>query len=68
MSEHQVDHGNTPAAWTAAIIVMVAFVVGTLGVVFAKPVIFWVGVALIPIALVAAKVLSGMGYGAQPEQ
>ena len=26
-AEHE-DHGNTPAAWTAVIIIMLAFVVG----------------------------------------
>lgn len=67
MSEHKVDHGNTPAAWTAAAIVMMAFTVGTLGVVLARPLVFWIGVALIPVALIAAKVLSGLGYGAPAE-
>lgn len=60
---HHDDHGRTPANWTAAILVTLAFLVGTLGVVFAQPVVFWIGVALIPIALIAYKVLSGMGYG-----
>lgn len=64
-SEAHVDnHGRTPANWTVSIIVMVAFIVGTLGVVLAQPIIFWIGVALIPIGLIIGKVMSGMGYGA----
>lgn len=63
--ENHPDHGNTPAAWTVASFVMVAFLVGTIGVVMAKPLVFWIGVALIPIGLIIGKVLSGMGYGAR---
>jgi hypothetical protein len=54
------DHGQTPANWTGATIIMVAFVVGTLGVVLAMPVMFWVGVILIPVGLVVWKVMAGM--------
>ncbi|MGV1004648.1 MAG: HGxxPAAW family protein [Candidatus Nanopelagicales bacterium] len=68
MSQHKTDHGNTPAAWTAASFVMAAFVIGTVGVVLARPLIFWLAAALIPIGLILAKVLTGMGYGARPPQ
>jgi hypothetical protein len=54
------NHGQTPANWTGATIIMLAFVVGTLGVVLNTPIMFWVGVALIPIGMVVWKVMSGM--------
>ncbi|NBV89846.1 MAG: hypothetical protein EBR84_00325 [Actinobacteria bacterium] len=64
MSEHP-DHGHTVAAWTAVTIIMLAFLVGTIGVILAKPAIFWVGVAMIPVGLIAGKVLALMGFGAK---
>ena len=54
------NHGQTPANWTGATIIMLAFVVGTVGVVLAQPIMFWIGVAMIPIGLVVWKVMSGM--------
>jgi hypothetical protein len=64
MSEH-VDHGHTVAAWTAVIIISVAFAVGTFGVVIANPTVFWVGVGLIVVGGIAGKVLALMGFGAK---
>jgi hypothetical protein len=59
------NHGQTPANWTGASIIMLAFVVGTLGVVLAQPIIFWVGVALIPVGIGVWKVMSGMEAGSE---
>ncbi len=42
---------------------MIAFLVGAIGVVLDDRPIFWTGVALIGVGLVAGKVLSAMGYG-----
>jgi hypothetical protein len=64
-TEHD-NHGQTPAAWTAVIIIIVAFLVGTIGVVIANPVVFWVGVALVVIGGVVGKVMSMAGMGASP--
>ncbi len=57
------NHGQTPAAWTLSIIVMLAFLVGSIGVVLDNRLIFWTGVGLIGVGLIAGKVLSAMGYG-----
>jgi hypothetical protein len=64
MSEHP-DHGHTVAAWSAVIIITLAFLIGTIGVVIAKPSVFWVGAALIPVGLIAGKVLALLGFGAK---
>ena len=64
MSEH-VDHGHTVAAWTAVIIIMIAFAVGTVGVVIAQPAMFWAGIGLIVVGGIAGKVLALMGFGAK---
>jgi len=60
MSSEHDNHGRTPANWTGAIIVMIAFFVGTLGVVLAQPLMFWGGVALVVVAMIVWKVMSGM--------
>lgn len=63
MSAH---HGNTPAAWTAVLIVLVGFVVGGLGLVVDSMVMFWIGVALAPIGGIVGMVMAKMGLGAEP--
>lgn len=66
MSSEHDNHGRTPANWTGAIIVMIAFFVGTLGVVLAQPLIFWGGVALVVVAMIVWKVMSGMESNSDP--
>lgn len=63
---HENDHGSTPAAWTAVIIIMLAFAVGTLAVVLGNWTMFWIGVAMVPIGAIVGKVMQKMGLGAQP--
>jgi 1,4-dihydroxy-2-naphthoate octaprenyltransferase len=62
-AEHE-DHGNTPAAWTAVTIMMIAFVIGAIAVLVANWVLFWVGgVGLFVAGGVVGKVMSMMGMG-----
>jgi hypothetical protein len=63
MSQDHEDHGHTVAAWTAVGIAILAFLVGCIGVVVARPPIFWIGIALLPVALIAGKVLALLGFG-----
>ena len=62
------NHGNTPAAWTAVMIGLAAFVVGGIGLVAGSMVMFWVGVALLPVALVVLTVMNAMGLGDTPRR
>jgi hypothetical protein len=57
------NHGNTPAAWTAVVVALAGFVVGGIGLMVGSMVLFWVGVALAPVALIVLAVLNKMGYG-----
>ena len=57
MSAEHDDHGSTPAAWTAVSIIMVAFLVGGLGVLIAQPWVFWAGVVLAVVGVVVGKVM-----------
>lgn len=57
------NHGNTPAAWTAVTLVLVAFIVSGTGMMMENWPIIWVGAALVPVGLLAGVILSKMGYG-----
>ena len=64
MSADHNAHGSTPAAWTAVTIIMIAFLVGGIGVVAAVPWLFWTGVAIVVVGIVVGKVMQMMGMGA----
>ena len=51
------SHGSTPAAWTAVIIITIAFTIGTAAVIVGNWVLFWVSVALVAIGAIAGRVL-----------
>lgn len=58
------NHGNTPAAWTTVVLALLSFVVGGIGLMIGSMPVFWIGVALTPVAIVVGLVMSRMGYGA----
>jgi ABC-type bacteriocin/lantibiotic exporter with double-glycine peptidase domain len=59
------NHGNTPAAWTAVVIATLGFVVGGIGLMLYSWPVFWVGVALVPLAGIVGVAMSRAGYGAE---
>ena len=67
MSDQHDNHGQTPAAWTAVIIIVVAFIIGTVAVVIGNWPLFWAGVALVLIGAVTGKVMAMAGMGAKPK-
>jgi hypothetical protein len=60
---HHDDHGNTPAAWTAVIIITIAFILGTAAVMIANWPLFWISAGLVVVGGIAGKALAAMGYG-----
>ena len=60
------NHGNTPAAWTAVALASLAFVVGGVGLMMLNWYVFWVGVALAPIGIVAGLVMGKLGMHNSP--
>ncbi|MBX3092422.1 MAG: hypothetical protein KF801_07910 [Cryobacterium sp.] len=56
-------HGHSPAAWTAVIVMMVAFLLGTLAFWFVSTWLFWVAVVLVVIGPIAGWILSKSGWG-----
>jgi hypothetical protein len=63
MAEAHEEHGHTPAAWTAVIIMIVGFLVGAVGVILATPWVSFVGVGIVVVGVVVGKVMQTMGYG-----
>jgi len=62
--EHQEPgEGNSPAAWTAVIIMLVGFAIGTVAFFLDQPVIVWSSAALVVVGLIVGGVLSKLGYG-----
>lgn len=56
-------HGNSPAAWTAVIIGLIAFTVGTFAFWFDLPWLVWASAGLLVVGLIIGFVLSKLGYG-----
>jgi hypothetical protein len=56
-------HGNSPAAWTAVIIMLVAFAVGTIAFCFDLPIVVWISFGVLLLGLVVGFVLKRLGYG-----
>ena len=55
--------GNSPAAWTAVIIMLVAFSIGTVAFFFNVQFMVWVSVGLLFVGAIVGFVLKRMGYG-----
>jgi hypothetical protein len=57
-------HGNSPAAWTAVTIVLIAFTVGAIAMVLGPNwVLFWISVAIALVGALAGKVMQLLGFG-----
>jgi len=56
-------HGNSPAAWTAVVIMLVAFTIGTLAFWFNIAWLVFASAGLVIVGLIVGQVLKRMGYG-----
>lgn len=65
MSDDTSDpgHGNSPAAWTAVIIMLVAFAIGTIAFCFDLPLLVWSAAGLAVVGLIVGWILARVGYG-----
>ena len=58
------QHGSTPAAWTAVVIVIAGVLVGAVALVIGPNwLLFWIGAALVPVGALVGKVMQAMGLG-----
>lgn len=56
-------HGHSPAAWTAVIIMLAAFTIGTVAFFFDVQWLVWSSAALVLVGVIVGFVLSKSGYG-----
>ncbi|KFF60593.1 hypothetical protein JF66_03160 [Cryobacterium sp. MLB-32] len=56
-------HGHSPAAWTAVIIMLVAFIVGTTAFFFAMAWLVWASLGLLIVGVIVGWVMAKAGYG-----
>ncbi|MGV8852059.1 MAG: DUF6704 family protein [Rhodoglobus sp.] len=56
-------HGNSPAAWTAVVIMLVAFTIGTLAFWFNIAWLVFASAGLVVVGLIVGQVLRRLGYG-----
>jgi hypothetical protein len=61
--ESETGHGNSPAAWTAVIIMLVAFAIGTIAFWFDLPWLVVASAVLAVVGLIVGQVLARRGYG-----
>ena len=56
-------HGNSPAAWTAVVIMLVAFTIGTVAFWFNLAWLVFASAGLVVVGLIVGQVLKKLGYG-----
>lgn len=62
------NHGQTPAAWTAVVIMTLGFLIGGFAVVWAKPWLFWTSVGIVALGGLVGWIMRAMGLGQQVTQ
>jgi hypothetical protein len=59
-------HGSTPAAWTAVVIVLLAFTLGAIAMVIGPNwLLFWISVGIAVAGGLVGKVMQLLGFGAR---
>ncbi|MEY5145417.1 MAG: hypothetical protein RL745_786 [Actinomycetota bacterium] len=61
----EIDHGSTPASWTAVIVMLVGMLIAGIAMILKQPTYFWVGMAIIPVGAAAGWVMAKAGLGQQ---
>ncbi|WP_394552204.1 DUF6704 family protein [Agromyces sp. MMS24-JH15] len=56
-------HGHSPAAWTAVVIMLIAFAIGTLAFWFDVVWLVWASAGLLVVGLLVGWALARAGYG-----
>jgi hypothetical protein len=61
--ESDPGHGSSPAAWTAVVIMLVAFAIGTLAFWFDVAWLVWASAGLLVVGPLVGLLLAKLGYG-----
>lgn len=69
--EQEPDHGNSPASWTMAVLVIVGFTLGCIGLLASWEILLWIGVVLMVLGAIAGLVggrFSGRGAAVESDR
>ena len=61
--ESEPGHGSSPAAWTAVVIMVLAFTIGTLAFWFDIAWLVWASAGLLVVGALVGWLLAKLGYG-----
>ena len=61
--DNEPGEGNSPAAWVAVIIMLIAVAAGTFAFWFDQPTLVWASAGLLVVGVIVGVVLSKLGYG-----
>ncbi|GAB3406703.1 MULTISPECIES: DUF6704 family protein [Schumannella] len=61
--ENDPGHGNSPAAWTAVVIMLIAFAIGTVAFFLDVAWVVWASAGLLVVGLIVGGILKKAGYG-----
>lgn len=57
------SHGHSPAAWTAVVIMLLGFTIGTIAFYLIVPWLVWASAGLVVAGLIVGWILGKAGYG-----
>ncbi len=63
MNESEPGHGHSPAAWTAVVIMLIAFTIGTLAFWFDVAWLVWASAGLVVVGGIVGWAMTKAGYG-----
>lgn len=60
---HVEDEGNSVAGWIGVTLIVLGFIVGTVGLFLEIDIVTWIGAALVPVGAIAWIGLKFAGFG-----
>lgn len=61
--QEELGHGNSPAAWTAVIVMVIGLSIGTLFLFLENITMVWVGAGVLALGMLLGLVMKAVGYG-----
>lgn len=62
-AQNEPGHGHSPAAWTAVVIMLVGFTIGTIAFFFAVAWVVWASAAIVLVGWIIGGLMAKAGYG-----
>lgn len=59
----EIGHGNSPAAWTAVLVMLAGAALSSFAFIIASELLFWAGIAVMFLGLLAGWIMKRAGYG-----